>query len=121
MSYYNILFKLGVEHFVSIMAEKGITGAIVPDLPPEEAEEYLTGMNSQNMAPIFIFSPGTPKKRMKHIAFLGQGFIYCVARKGVTGAKTTFCDKLSQYLARCRNTTSLPLAVGFGVKEKTDT
>jgi tryptophan synthase alpha chain len=120
MSYFNILFRDGVDRFVSTMAEKGITGAIVPDLPPEEAEEYLTAMNSQNMAPIFIFSPRTPEKRMRHMASLGQGFIYCVARKGITGAKTTFCDKLSQYLARCRNATSLPLAVGFGVKEKTD-
>jgi len=107
MSYYNILFKQGVEHFVSTMAEKGIRGAIVPDLPPEEAEEYLAAMHSQNMAPIFIFSPGTPKKRMKHIASLGKGFIYCVARKGITGAKTTFSDDLDQYLARCRDTTSL--------------
>ncbi len=120
MSYYNILFKQGVEPFVSLMADKALQGAIVPDLPPEEAEEYLGAMYSKDVAPIFIFSPTMPEKRMKYIASFGRGFIYCVARKGVTGAKTTFCDKLSEYLARCRNAASLPIAVGFGVKEKTD-
>jgi len=120
MSYYNILFKHGVEHFVSVMADNGLRGVIVPDLLPEDAEEHLGAMNSRELAPIFIFSPGTSKKRMKHIASLARGFIYCVARKGITGAKTDFSDGLGQYLARCRNTTPLPLAVGFGVKEKTD-
>ena len=57
---------------------------------------------------------------MKHIASLGRGFIYCVARKGVTGAVTSFTDDLVGYLARCRRATTLPLAVGFGVKERKD-
>jgi tryptophan synthase alpha chain len=120
MSYYNILFKQGVEPFVSLMADKGLQGAIVPDLPPEEAEEYLGAMNSKALAPILLFSPTTREKRMKYIASFGRGFIYCVARKGLTGAKTTFCDKLNEYLARCRNATALPLAVGFGVKQRED-
>jgi len=120
MSYYNILFKHGVEHFVSVKADKALKGAIVPDLPPEEADEYLMAMHSKNLAPIFVFSPTTPEKRMKYIASFGRGFIYCVARKGVTGAETTFSDELDQYLARCRDATPLPLAVGFGLKEKAD-
>ncbi|MCD6306826.1 MAG: tryptophan synthase subunit alpha [Deltaproteobacteria bacterium] len=120
MSYYNILFKYGVKQFVSVMAEKGLRGAIVPDLPPEEAEEYLEAMNSKGLAPVFIFSPGTSKKRMEYIASHARGLIYCVARKGVTGAETTFSHETSEYLARCRKATSLPLAVGFGIKEKTD-
>ncbi|MBW1707654.1 MAG: tryptophan synthase subunit alpha [Deltaproteobacteria bacterium] len=120
MSYYNILFRHGVERFVSVMADKGLRGAIVPDLPPEEADEYLMAMNSKNLAPIFIFSPATIEKRMKYIAPFARGFIYCVARKGVTGAKTNFSDKLGRYLDLCRGATPLPLAMGFGVKEKYD-
>ena len=120
MSYYNILFKRGMEQFVSLMVDKYLRGAIVPDLPPEEADEYVGAMASKGLAPVFIFSPGTPVKRMDYIASFARGFIYCVARKGITGAITDFSDELDQYLARCRSATSLPLAVGFGVKEKAD-
>jgi len=120
MSYYNILFKYGVEQFAAKMAECNLKGAIVPDLPPEEGEDYLNAMRRNNLAPIFIFSPTTPDSRMKYIASSARGFIYCVARKGVTGVDTDFSDQLETYLARCRNATDLPLALGFGVKEKTD-
>jgi len=120
MTYYNILFKHGVKQFVTDMADNGLRGAIVPDLPPEEAKEYLTAMRSKGLAPIFIFSPATTEKRMRYITSFARGFIYCVARKGVTGAKTTFSDNLTEYLRWCRRVTSLPLATGFGVKEKKD-
>ena len=120
MSYYNILFKYGVEHFVSAMAGKELRGAIIPDLPPEEGQEYLEAMEKYDLAPIFIFSPTTPDDRMKYLASLGRGFIYCVARKGVTGGETNFSEGLTAYLSRCRKATSLPLALGFGVKEKAD-
>ncbi|MGD2151368.1 MAG: tryptophan synthase subunit alpha [Desulfobacterales bacterium] len=120
MSYYNILFKFGVERFTEAMAQSAIKGAIVPDLPPEEGSDYLGAMEKHNLVPIFIFSPTTPDERMKYLAFFGKGFIYCVARKGVTGVATDFSDQLKKYLARCRKATDLPLALGFGVKEKED-
>ncbi len=120
MSYYNILFKYGVDRFVGATAERGLQGAIVPDLPPEEGEDYLKAMQKYNLAPIFIFSPTSPDERMKYLASFGQGFIYCVARKGVTGVDTNFSEQLEEYLARCRKATNLPLALGFGVKNKTD-
>ncbi|MCG6974133.1 MAG: tryptophan synthase subunit alpha [Desulfobacterales bacterium] len=120
MSYYNILFKYGVERFAGDMAEKGLKGAIVPDLPPEEGEEYIGAMKKYDLSPIFIFSPTTSGERMKYLDSFGKGFIYCVARKGVTGVATDFSEQLEQYLARCRKATSLPLALGFGVKERKD-
>ena len=120
MSYYNILFKYGVDRFVAAMRDGGFQGAIVPDLPPEEGDEYLKAMKKYNLSPIFIFSPTTSEGRMKYLASFGQGFIYCVARKGVTGMDTDFSEQLEKYLARCRRTTPLPLALGFGVKDKTD-
>jgi tryptophan synthase alpha chain len=120
MSYYNILFKYGVDRFAGAMSESGLQGAIVPDLPPEEGEEYLKAMGKYNLAPIFIFSPTTPDERMKFLASFGKGFIYCVARKGVTGVDTDFSKQLGKYLDRCRKATDLPLALGFGVKEKKD-
>ena len=120
MSYYNILLKYGIGRFAREMAEIGLTGAIVPDLPPEEGEDYLVDMERHNLAPIFIFSPTTPEERMKYIASYGKGFIYCVARKGVTGANTDFSTELDSYLERCRKSSDLPLALGFGVKGKSD-
>ncbi len=120
MSYYNILFKYGVDRFAGAMSESGLQGAIVPDLPPEEGEEYLKAMEKYNLDPVFIFSPTTPDERMKYLASFGKGFIYCVARKGVTGVDTDFSKQLEKYLDRCRKATDLPMALGFGVKEKKD-
>jgi tryptophan synthase alpha chain len=120
MSYYNILFKYGVDRFGAAMTERKMRGAIVPDLPPEEAQEYLAAMARHDLAPIFIFSPTTTDERMKYIAPFGRGFIYCVARKGVTGLDTNFSMQLETYLARCRGATDLPLALGFGVRDRLD-
>ena len=120
MSYANILYKHGMEQFAGRMARMGMKGAIVPDLPPEEAGEYLDAMAKEDLAPIYIFSPETSDQRMKTIDSVSRGFIYCLARKGVTGKSTTFSSELSHYLERCKKATDLPLAVGFGVKEKAD-
>ena len=120
MSYYNVLFKYGVERFVFAMAKRNLRGTIVPDLPPEEGQEYLGAMGEHELAPILIFSPTTPDGRMQYLASFSRGFVYCVARKGVTGANTKFSEELTGYLGRCRKATSLPLALGFGVKEKAD-
>lgn len=120
MSYYNILFTRGVEAFVERAQQAGIRGMIVPDLPPEEGETYLTSMQRRDLDPIFIFSPNTPASRLQQIATHARGFVYCVARKGVTGKTTTFSPELANYLQRCRTATRLPLAVGFGVRKRED-
>jgi len=120
MTYYNIPFTYGVERFAAALKERGLKGAIIADLPPEEGEEYLRAMEEQDLAPIFIFSPKTPEKRMRAIASHCRGFVYCAARKGVTGARSDFSRDLQSYLDRCRRATRLPLAVGFGVQTKED-
>ncbi len=120
MTYCNIVFKYGVADFAAEMARIGMAGAIVADLPPEEGQAYLTAMQAHQLAPIFIFSPTTGQERMRMLAGHGRGFIYCVARKGVTGQQTAFSQELEGYLARCRQATDLPLALGFGVKDQAD-
>lgn len=120
MSYTNILFKYGMERFADRMADIRLKGAIVPDLPPEEAGAYLSAMGKNNLSPIYIYSPETSDDRLSYISTKASGFIYCLARKGVTGKETDFSQDLSTYLNRCRRATDLPLAVGFGVKDKTD-
>jgi tryptophan synthase alpha chain len=120
MSYYNLVFKHGVQRFASEAKAAGMAGAIVPDLPPEEGAEYLSAMHAEKLAPVALFAPNTPDERMRTIAEQASGLIYCVARKGVTGAKTDFSTDLESYLERARRATSLPLAVGFGLKERKD-
>ena len=120
MSYYNILHRRGVAVFAGAMKAAGLRGAIVPDLPPEEASEYLAAMAGAGLDPIFIFSPSSPLERMRTIAAKARGFVYCVARKGVTGVHTDFSAELGAYLDRCRAATPLPLAVGFGVQDAAD-
>jgi len=120
MTYYNILFKYGVTEFVGKAAEIGIKGFIVPDLPPEEGAEYLTAVRDKGLAPIQIFAPTSTEERMRYLAANGAGFIYCVARRGVTGIKTDFGDAFYSYLERCRAATGLLLAVGFGIRNRED-
>jgi tryptophan synthase alpha chain len=119
MSYYNILFRFGVGRFAKALSSAGVRGVLVPDLPPEEAGEHLAAMADAGLDPIFIFSPNTTDARMAAIAAHARGFVYCVARRGVTGAETDF-SALDAYLARCRAATTLPLALGFGVKGRSD-
>lgn len=120
MTYYNILYCQGVKQFVSECHSIGIQGCIIPDLPPAEGQDYLDAMAETQLAPIHIFSPKTPVPRMRFLNDNSAGFIYSVARKGVTGKDTQFSAELDEYLSVCRQNTDLPLAVGFGVKSRDD-
>ena len=120
MTYYNIIFKYGLEQFFQKAREIGIKGLIVPDLPPEEGNGYFELARDLDIAPIQIFSPTSTDERMHYLAEHGEGFVYCVARKGVTGEQSTFTEAFQQYLGRCRQATKLPLAVGFGISRRED-
>lgn len=120
MTYYNILFSQGVTPFVENMKRIGIQGAIIPDLPPEEGKEYIAAMRANELSPVHIFTPNSSPERMQTIAESSDGFVYTVARKGVTGKNTDFSADLDNYLGHCREATDLPLALGFGVKSKAD-
>jgi len=120
MTYYNILFKYGVERFFQKAVAIGIQGFIVPDLPPEEGQEFLELADRYDIAPILIYAPTSTEERMRQLAKHARGFIYCVARRGVTGKQTDFTSDFEAYLARCRTSTSLPLAVGFGISTRED-
>ena len=120
MTYYNIPFTYGIGRFSTTLKERGLQGAIIADLPPEEGGEYIQAMESKGLAPVFILSPKTPDRRMRDIASRSRGFVYCAARKGVTGARSDFSREMASYLERCRRATHLPLAVGFGLQTRED-
>ncbi len=120
MTYYNIIFKYGEEPFFARAKEAGIKGFIVPDLPPEQGETFFRLAEEFQIAPILIFAPTSTDERMRELDRVGRGFIYCVARRGVTGKKSEFGADFSDYLRRCRAATAKPLAVGFGIQNRDD-
>lgn len=120
MTYYNIIFKYGEERFIEACAEAGITGLIIPDLPPEQSQLFFKQADNRNISPILIYSPTSTDERMQELDDSGSGFIYCVARRGVTGKKSDLNEDFSSYLQRCRAATAKPLAVGFGIQSAED-
>jgi tryptophan synthase alpha chain len=120
MTYYNIIFKYGEERFFKDCRSAGIQGLIVPDLPPEMGAEFFRLATEYRIAPVLIFAPTSTDERMTELNDSASGFIYCAARRGVTGQKSEFNDDFDIYLARCRAATTLPLAVGFGIRNKED-
>jgi len=120
MTYYNIIFKYGEDRFLKKAQEAGITGLIIPDLPPEEGSEFCSSARELGIAPILIYAPTSSSERMQALSKHAGGFIYCTARRGVTGKQSEFGSEFSTYLARCREATSLPLAVGFGIQSRAD-
>jgi len=92
----------------------------VPDCKLEDSAAYVAAMRDAALAPIFLLSPRTSDERLRALGQAGDGLAYAVARKGVTGAKTEFSTELEAYLARCRQATELPLAVGFGIESARD-
>lgn len=120
MTYYNIVFKYGEQDFLRRTRDIGFHGTIIPDLPPEEGQTYLATSKKLGLAPVLFFTPTSSDERMRAVACQGAGFVYCVARRGVTGGQTAFDSSLDSYLDRCRRATDLPLAVGFGISSRED-
>ena len=120
MTYYNIIFKYGEERFLDRASEAGIRGFIIPDLPREMGKSFLTQARERGIEPILLFAPTSTDQRMAEIDSDAGGFIYCVARRGVTGKQSEFGEDFTSYLARCRAATNLPIAVGFGIRARRD-
>lgn len=120
MTYYNIVFKYGEERFFQDCRKAGIKGLIIPDLPPEMGDDFFRLAREYQIAPVLIFAPTSTDARMSELNRSAAGFIYCVARRGVTGKQSEFGDDFTGYLARCRAATNLPLAVGFGIRSRED-
>ncbi len=120
MTYFNIIYKYGEEQFLEDTRKSNISGLIIPDLPPEEGAEFCRNARQKGIDPILIFAPTSTEQRMKTLVTHGSGFIYCTARRGVTGKHSEFGADFSSYLGRCREATTLPLAVGFGIQQRSD-
>jgi tryptophan synthase alpha chain len=114
-SYLNPILKFGLERFCSTAEAAGVDGALVTDLPVEEAGEYLARMRAHGLATVFLAAPTSPDERLKRIAESCRGFVYAVSRTGVTGARAELPADARSLAARIRQFTALPVAVGFGI------
>ena len=115
MTYYNPLLAYGIEDFVRDAAEAGVDGLIVPDLPPEEADELEAACREQGLATIYLLAPTSTDARIQQVARRATGFIYLVSVTGVTGARQALSSDLARFVQRVRQQTDLPLAIGFGI------
>ncbi|MEZ0224486.1 MAG: tryptophan synthase subunit alpha [Alphaproteobacteria bacterium] len=114
-SYVNPVYKMGYAHFVKAATAAGANGALLVDLPPEEAEEYLKVARENTFETVFLSSPTTSEERLRLIDACSTGFVYYVSREGVTGAQTSLANALQEKLGALRKSLSNPLAVGFGI------
>lgn len=120
MGYYNTVFKTGHLSFMQSLKDAGGIGYILPDLPVEEAIELHEITAKLKLTPIMLMTPTNSDARLKELAAASEGFIYTVARKGVTGDSTNMNSDVKEIINRCRDHTDLPLAIGFGVSTKQD-
>ncbi|MGD0730886.1 MAG: tryptophan synthase subunit alpha [Terracidiphilus sp.] len=114
-SYLNPILSYGLHRFVDAAAAAGVDGVLVTDLIVEEAGEYLAEMARVGLAPIFLAAPTSPDKRLEAIATHSKGFVYAISRVGITGTQQSLTSDAAALVARIRQWTPLPVAVGFGI------
>ena len=114
-TYFNPVLRMGLGKFAAALAGAGIDGALITDLPVEEAAPYLREMRQRNLATVFLAAPTSSDERLKRIAQASTGFVYAVSRAGVTGARKRLTDDAQKLVRRLRRHTKLPIAVGFGI------
>lgn len=120
MGYFNTVLALGLETFLDRLNDTGLSGFILPDLPPEQGRELFANARERDLAPILLVAPNTPDERLGELAGQARGMVYAVARKGVTGRHTELGSELADYLKRVRNAFTVPLGVGFGLSTGED-
>ena len=114
-SYLNPILRMGMEKFCKVARAAGVDGALITDLPVEEADEYLQAMRKYDLAPVFLAAPTSPDNRLRRIAAASRGFVYAVSRTGVTGARQQLAVDARKLVRRLRRFTKLPIALGFGI------
>lgn len=117
MGYANPIENMGAVNFADRAKEVGVDGVLVVDYPPEEAVEFAALLEARELAPIFLLSPTTPEPRIVTIGKVARGYVYYVSLKGVTGAAHLDTADVARKLAAIRRHISLPVGVGFGIRD----
>jgi len=119
MGYINPIIKYGINKFLTECKNVGVDGLIVPDLPPEEADEFLKLSKENEISLILLVAPNTSNERIKFISTLAGDLIYCVSILGITGSDSSN-NNLEKYLKRVEENSICPFVVGFGISTRED-
>jgi tryptophan synthase alpha chain len=114
-SYLNPLLRFGLPRLATQAREAGVDGVLVTDLPPEEAEEWLTPARGVGLDTVFLASPTSPEARLRLVAQASRGFVYAVSRTGVTGERDVISRDAGPLVEALEALTDLPVALGFGI------
>lgn len=114
MTYYNVVLHYGLEAFAHDASHAGTNGVIIPDLPPDEAGAWHRAAEGK-LDTIYLVAPTSTDQRIAQVAKLSEGFVYAVSTTGVTGARAELPAELAAFVARIKERTGKPVAVGFGV------
>ena len=114
-SYLNPLLQRGLERVAVEAKSAGVDGALVTDLPPEEAEAWIAAARAASLDTIFLASPTSPDDRLRRVAEASRGFVYAISRTGVTGERQALSADARPLVARLRALTTVPVAMGFGI------
>lgn len=116
MTYYNLVLHYGLEKFAKEAAKAGLDGVIIPDLPYDEASNWLKAARNR-LDTIFLLAPTSSSKRIAQVVRYSRGFIYCVSLTGVTGARKTLPKELPTFVKKVKAEAKMPVAVGFGIAD----
>jgi tryptophan synthase alpha chain len=115
MTYVQPLVAMGIERFMKAAVEAGVDGLLITDLPPDEAPEVWAACDRAGLDTVTLVAPTTEPARLPRLLERCRGFVYCVARTGVTGNSPGFAGSLPDRVAELKRLTPLPVAVGFGI------
>jgi len=114
---FSLVYRKGPERFIQKARESGLSGAIVPDLPVEEADDFAQICAKHDFKLVLLVTPTTSQERARRILRTSTGFVYCVSVAGITGERSSIPAELLQQLGWLRGETNLPLCVGFGISK----
>lgn len=117
MGYANPIERYGSERFVRDAKTAGVDGVLVVDYPPEECEAFAAQLRAAELDPIFLLAPTSSEERMARIGKVASGYVYYVSLKGVTGAGHLDTDAVARAIPRIRKHVSVPVGVGFGIRD----
>jgi tryptophan synthase alpha chain len=115
MTYYNIVYRAGHRRMARSLATAGVSGAIVPDLSLEELDPWAVEADAAGVDTVLLVAPSSPEERVARICSRARGFVYAVARMGVTGERQDLGGEAAKVVERVRRHTDLPVCVGVGV------
>lgn len=117
MGYANPIERMGQGAFVEAAAKAGVDGVLVVDYPPEEIVDFADQLGKAQIDPIFLLAPTSTEERIKKVAKVARGYVYYVSLKGVTGAGNIDTADVAQRLEQIRKHVSVPVGVGFGIRD----